>query len=102
MCWRRGEIVYRRRITAEAALRLRNSAREGITCEGITLTLGAWGHTVSAHWLEPRARATFSRPLIQGRATYPRTLREVCDLSDEERLYKVVLRHETCQSVQED
>ncbi len=26
---------------------------------GITLTLGGWGHTVSAHWLEPRAQAHF-------------------------------------------
>ena len=46
---------------------------------GITLTLGGWGHTVSAHWLEPRAQATFPRLPKQERTPYPRTLREVCD-----------------------
>jgi len=28
---------------------------------GIRLTLEGWGHTVSAHWSELRARATFPR-----------------------------------------
>ena len=46
---------------------------------GITLTLDGWGHTVSAHWLEPRAQATFPRLPKQERTPYPRTLREVCD-----------------------
>ena len=46
---------------------------------GITLTLGWWGHTVSAHWLEPRAQATFPRLPKQERMPCPRTLREVCD-----------------------
>src|SRR5258706_13644649 len=36
---------------------------------GIRLTLGGWGHTVSAHWSEPRARATFSRlPITRANA----------------------------------
>lgn len=46
---------------------------------GIKLTLRGWGHTVSAHWLEPRAQATFPRLAKQERTPYPRTLREVCD-----------------------
>ena len=68
---------------------------------GIRLTLRGRGHTVGAHWSEPRARATFPRSSIEDRTTYSRTLPEVCDLSDEERPSKV-LRRAACQRVQED
>ena len=57
---------------------------------------------VCAHWSVPRARALSQVTYYKSERRIPRTIREVCDLSDEERLYKVVLRHETCQSVQED
>ena len=49
---------------------------------GIRLTLGGWGHTVSAHWSEPRARAPFPRLATRTNAV-SRTNRELRDLSDE-------------------
>ena len=62
---------------------------------GIRLTWGGWGHTVSAHWSEPRARALFPRLATRTNAI-SRTNRELRDLSDEERLSSV-LRHAACQ-----
>ncbi len=57
---------------------------------------------VCAHWSVPPGREPFlSGYLLQERTPYPRTMREVCDLSDEERPSSV-LRRAACQSVQED
>jgi len=67
---------------------------------GIRLTLGGQGNSVSAHWSAPRARATFTR-LPTDRTPYPRTLRVLRELSDEERPSNV-LRRAARQRVQED
>src|SRR5260370_32971036 len=56
---------------------------------GIRLTLGGWGHSVSAHWLEARARAPFSRLATRTNAI-SRTNRELRDLSDERATLKCV------------
>src|SRR5260370_25256503 len=56
---------------------------------GIRLTLGGWGHSVSAHWLEARARAPFSRLATRTNAI-SRTNRELRDLSDERATFKCV------------
>ena len=59
--------------------------------------LGAYGQRTLAG--APGA-SPFSQ-VTQDRTPYPRTLREVCDLSDEERPSNV-LRRAACQRVQED
>ncbi len=56
---------------------------------------------VSAHWSVPRARALSQVTYYKSERRIPRTMREVCDLSDEERPSNV-LRCAACQSVQED
>src|SRR6266404_7483769 len=62
----------------------------------IRLTGGGWGHIVSAHWSEPRARATFPRSSIEERTPHLGTSREVCELGDPERASNV-LRRAACQ-----
>ncbi len=67
----------------------------------IRLTLGGWGHIVSAHWSEPRARTAFLWLPTEGQKPNPRTLREVCELS-EEKQPSSGSRRTASQRVQED